>query len=205
MRHSVSSVRFENITDCNWLPIEVSNYTCTRDKGADDLVLYKNHYIHITKLHTFIGNRGCNFICPHCKTSFTTAAILKEHKVRCEENGPAVFRISKDRFLKWKIYFHKIPLYFRVYADFECNIENIDSYNHDVENEEQTCSQNVEPSRTSNEDRSSSRLANKSVIVYKLNPTCNGYYIVSELYEVLKSGYYESPFREKNVDWLVME
>ena len=60
--------------------------------------------------------------------------------------------------------FIKLPLYFRVYADFECNNE-IDNSN----------------------------MGNKTTNIYKQNPVCNGYYIVSELPNVLKSGYYHSP------------
>ena len=34
---------------------------------------------------------------------------------------------------------------------------------------------------------------------------CNGYYIVSEINNVLKSGYYHSPFGYRNVNWFVTE
>ena len=34
---------------------------------------------------------------------------------------------------------------------------------------------------------------------------CNGYYIVSELAYVLKSGYYNNPLDYDNVDWFVNE
>ena len=73
-------------------------------------------------------------------------------------------------------YFHKIPLYFRIYADFECNNE--------IDN---------------------SLIGDKTSNIYKQNPVCNGYYMVSELNDVLQSGYYSSPLGNENVDWFVDE
>ena len=45
----------------------------------------------------------------------------------------------------------------------------------------------------------------KSINFYKKNPVCNGYYIVSELNDVLQGGSYESPLGYDNVDWFVDE
>ena len=40
---------------------------------------------------------------------------------------------------------------------------------------------------------------------YKRYPVFNGYHIKSEMNDVLKSGYYESPLVYDNVDWFVNE
>ena len=48
-------------------------------------------------------------------------------------------------------------------------------------------------------------MGNKTTNIYKQNPVCNGYYIVSELNDILQSGYYHSPLGYKNVDWFVNE
>ena len=74
----------------------------------------------------------------------------------------------------WKKYFHKLPIYFRIYADFECN-------------------------NTLNNDS----FGNKTRNIYKQNPVCNGYHIVSGLPNVLKRGYYNSPLGNENVNWFV--
>ena len=42
-------------------------------------------------------------------------------------------------------------------------------------------------------------------LIYKQNPVCNGYTIISELEIVLKSEYYESPLGYYNLDWFVNE
>ena len=39
----------------------------------------------------------------------------------------------------------------------------------------------------------------KTTIIYKHNPVCNGYYMVSEIDDVLKSGHYEFPLENVNV------
>ena len=63
-----------------------------------------------------------------------------------------------------------------MYADFEADIEN---------------------------DNSS--ICNKTIIIYKQNLLCNGFYIVSELGNVWKSFYYICYFGNDNVDWFVIE
>ena len=75
-----------------------------------------------------------------------------------------------------KKHFHKNPLYFRIIADFEVDNE-VDGSNK----------------------------GNKTTNIYKQNPVLNGYYIISDLEDVLKIGYYESPLRYDNVDWFVKE
>ena len=72
--------------------------------------------------------------------------------------------------------FHKNPLYFRIYADFEADNE--------IDN---------------------SSIGNKTTNIYKQNPILNGYLIESELENVLKSGYYKSPLGYNNADWFVDE
>ena len=71
--------------------------------------------------------------------------------------------------------FHKNPLYFRIYADFEADNEKY-----------------------------SSNIGNKTTNIYKQNPRLNGYHIESELEGTLKSSYHKSPLGY-NVDWFVTE
>ena len=73
-------------------------------------------------------------------------------------------------------HFHKNPLYFRIIADFEADNEY-----------------------------DGSNVGNKTTIIYKQNPVLNGCYIISELEDVLESGYFESPLGYDNVDWLKKE
>ena len=78
-----------------------------------------------------------------------------------------------------KNHFHKNLLYFRIIADFETDNE-VDGSN----------------------------VGDKTTNIYKQNSVLNGYFILSELENVLKSGYYESllgPLGYDNVDWYVYE
>ena len=67
-------------------------------------------------------------------------------------------------------------MYFRIIADFEADNE-----------------------------KDNSKVGDKTTNIYKQNPVLNGYYIISELEDVLKSGYFESPLGYDNVDWFVKE
>ena len=48
-----------------------------------------------------------------------------------------------------------------------------------------------------------SSVGNKTTNIYKQNPVHNGYYMMSQLEDVLESGYYESLLGYDNVDWYV--
>ena len=86
--------------------------------------------------------------------------MLKLHKPKCENNDITTKRTSSESHIQWKKQFHKQPLYFRIYADFEADIE-----------------------------KDNSSLGNKTTNIYRQNPVFSGYRIVSELDNVLKNGY----------------
>ena len=46
-----------------------------------------------------------------------------KHKPKCENNNITTIRTSPDSHLHWKKHFHKNPLFFRIYADFEADNE----------------------------------------------------------------------------------
>ena len=155
------------------LPIEISKNNTDR---VIDLAIYKNHYVLIKKLNTFLGDHNKKFICRRCLSSYTSENMLIKHKARCENNDITSIKTSNKSHLHWEKYFHKNSLYFRIYADFEANNE-----------------------------KDNSVIGNKTTNIYKQNPVLNGYHIVSELENVLKSEYYKSPLGYNNVDWFVDE
>ena len=99
-----------------------------------------------------------------------------EHKQKYADDNITTIKTSHESHIYWKKHFHKNPLYFMIYADFEADNE-IDNSN----------------------------IGNKTTNIYKQYPILNGYEIISELKDVLKSGYHKSPLGYKNVDWLVDE
>ena len=130
----------------------------------------------LKKLDVFLGDQNKKFICRQCLSSHTSENMLKKHKQKCGEDNITTIKTSPDSHLHWKKHFHKNLLYFRIYADFEADNE-----------------------------KDNSSIGNKTTNIYKQNPVLNGYYIVSELDDVLKSDYYKFPLGYNNVDWFVDE
>ena len=153
------------------IPIEISKNNSDR---VIDIGIYKNHYILIKKLDVFLGDHNKKFICRRCLSSYTSENMLMKHKPKCKNNDITSIKTSNESHHHWKKHFHKNPLYFRIYADFEADNEK-----------DNTC------------------IGNKTTNIYKQNPVLNGYHIVSELEDVLKSEYHKSPLGYDNVDWFV--
>ena len=130
----------------------------------------------IKKLHVFLGSKNAKFVCRRCLTCSKNLDVLIKHIERCRQQDIKVIRLSKESHLMWKKYFHKIPLYFRIYGDFECK-NSIAELQH---------------------------IGKKSKNVFRQNRTCNGFYIVSELNDVLQSEYH-SNFGENILEWFVNE
>ena len=155
------------------IPIEISKKNSDR---VIDLAIYKNHYVLIKKIDVFLGDHNKKFICRRCLSSYTSENMLMKHKEKCGDDNITTIKTSNESHLHWKNHFHKNPLYFRIYADFEADNEKDDSV-----------------------------VGNKTTNIYKQNPVLNGYHIVSELEDVLRSDYYKSPLGYNNVDWFVDE
>ena len=102
--------------------------------------------------------------------------MLMLHKQKCGDGDITTLRTSSESHIYWKKHFHKNPLYFRTYADFEADNE-----------------------------KDNSSVGNKATNIYKQNPVLNGYHIISDLDDVLKSHYFKSPLGYENVDWFVDE
>ena len=155
------------------IPIEISKNNSDR---VIDLAIYKNHYVLIKKLDVFLGDHNKKYICRRCLSSYTSENMLIKHKQKCGDDNLTTIKTSNKSHLYWEKHFHKNPLYFRIYADFEADNEK-----------DNTC------------------IGNKTTNIYKQNPVLNGYHIVSELEDILKSDYYKSPLGYNNIDWFVDE
>ena len=88
-----------------------------------DLAIYKNHYILTKKLDVFSGDHNKKFICRQCLSSYTSEKMLRKHKQKRGEDNKTTIRTSPESHLHWKKHFHKNPLYFRIYVDFEADNE----------------------------------------------------------------------------------
>ena len=155
----------QNIWKHKLIPIEVSK---NDSDSVVDLLIYKNHYVLIKKLHILLGKHDCILVCREILSSCTSQNVLMKHRERYAQQEIRINRNSNDIRLYWKKHFQKHPLYFRIYADFEAEIE--------IEN-------------TSIDNRTTNTLKQSPVCT-----VCNGYRIGHELSDVLKSGYYETHF-----------
>ena len=108
--------------------------------------------------------------------SYTSENTLLLHKPKYENKDITTLRNSIESHIQWKKLFHKNPLYFRIYADFEAD-----------------------------NGKDNSIIGNKTTNFYKQNPILNGYGIVSELEDDSKSGFHISTLGYDNVDWFVNE
>ena len=88
-----------------------------------DLVIYKNHFVPIKKLHTFSGNHNCIYVCRSCLNSYISQNVLIKHKQQCEEQDITNIRTSNVSHLHWKKHFLKNLLYFSIIADFDADNE----------------------------------------------------------------------------------
>ena len=139
-----------------------------------DLAIHRNHYVLIKKLDVILGDHNKKFICRRCLSSYTSENRLLKHEQKCEKNYITTIKTSNKSHLHWEKHFHKNPLNFRIYADFEADNE-----------------------------KDNSIIGNKTTNIYKQNPVLKSYHIVSELDHILKNEYCKSPLGYNNVDWFV--
>ena len=113
--------------------IKVSDQTF---KNSMDLLIVidenKSHYVHIKAFDRFLFHKTKNenkkYFRKSCLQCFSRKNVLTEHKNVCLSiNGTQSVRIEKGT-IKFKNYFKQIPLPFKIYADFECNLESIEIY-----------------------------------------------------------------------------
>ena len=60
----------------NLIPIEI---TKNESDGVIDLLIYKNHYALIKKLHVFLGDHNKSFVCRGCLNSYLKENALTKH------------------------------------------------------------------------------------------------------------------------------
>ena len=91
----------------------------------------KSHLVYIKDFDRFIFNKTKNKkknFYKSCLQCFCNKNVLTEHKEVCLSiNGAQSVRLEKGT-IEFKIYFKQIPVPFKIYADFEHNLESTESY-----------------------------------------------------------------------------
>ena len=95
----------------------------------------KSHYAYIKAFDRFMFHKAKNknkkYFCKSCLQCFVSKNVLTEYKKLCLSiNGAQSVRLEKGT-IEFKNYFKQIPLPFKIYADFECNLKSVESYEDD--------------------------------------------------------------------------
>ena len=77
----------------NLIPIEISK---NESNNVIDLLIYKNHYALIKKIHVFLGDHNKSFVCKRCLNSYTCENALINHKEKCGDDKICTIRTSNE-------------------------------------------------------------------------------------------------------------
>ena len=77
----------------NLIPTEISK---NESDKVIDLLIYKNHYALIKKLHVFLRNHNKSFVCRRFLNSYTCENALVNHKHKCGEDNICTIRTSNE-------------------------------------------------------------------------------------------------------------
>ena len=114
-------------------PIYISNKNF--DNSMDLLFLLednKSHYVYIKDFNTFMfhktKNKNKKRFCKSCLQCFSNEKVLIKHKEDCLSiNGVQSVKVEEG-IIKFENYFKQLPVPFKIYADFECNLKDIEIY-----------------------------------------------------------------------------
>ena len=156
-KETVSELNYEGInfpvSKKDYCKIEIRNNICVNvfcyeykvvypaylsdQKFSDSMKLllissdFKSHYLYIKTFDRFMFNRtkykGKKCFCKSCLQCFNSENVLIEHKKDCLIiNSKENVKLEKG-FISFKNIFKQIPVPFKIYADFECILKNIDN------------------------------------------------------------------------------
>ena len=114
-------------------PVYISYQTF---KSSIDLLLLinddKSHYVYINNFNTFMfhktKNKSKKWFCKSCLQCFSSENVLIKHREDCLSiNGQQSINLEKGT-IEFKNCFKQLPVPFKIYADFECNLKNVECY-----------------------------------------------------------------------------
>ena len=92
----------------------------------------KSHYVYINDFDRFMfhetKNKNKNWFCRSCLQFFSSESVLIKHKENCLSiSGKQSVKLEKG-IIEFENYFKQIPVPFKIYADFECNLRRVKCY-----------------------------------------------------------------------------
>ena len=92
----------------------------------------KSHYMYIKDFDRFmfhkIKNKNKKWFCKSCLQCFSSESVLIKHKENCLSINGKQSVILEKGIIKFENYFKQIPVPFKIYADFECNLRDVECY-----------------------------------------------------------------------------
>ena len=105
-------------------------------KDTIDLLLLINddrsHYVYIIDFNTFMfhktKNKNKKWFWRSCLQCFSNEKVLIKHNEDCLSiNGQQSINLEKET-IEFKNYCKQLPVPFKIYAYFECNLKNVECY-----------------------------------------------------------------------------
>ena len=98
------------------------------------LVIDENnsHYVYIKDFDKYMfhktKNKNKKYFCKICLQCFSCIKVLTERKEICLSiNGAQSVKLERGT-IQFKNCFKQLPVPFKIYADFECNLQSVESY-----------------------------------------------------------------------------
>ena len=114
-------------------PVYVSD---KKFKNSMDLLLLINddqsRYVYIKDFNTFIfhktKNKNKKWFCKSCLQCFSDESVLIKYKEDCLSINGVQSVDVEERIIEFKNYFKQLPVPFKIYANFECNLRDVEIY-----------------------------------------------------------------------------
>ena len=104
------------------------------EDSMDLLLLYeddKSHYVYIKDFNTFMFHKTKTnkkkWFCKSCLQSFSNEKVMIKHKDCLSINGLQSVDVEEG-IIEFKNYTKQLPFSFKIYADFECNLQDAEIY-----------------------------------------------------------------------------
>ena len=105
-------------------------------KDSMDLLLLieddKSHYVYIKDFNTFMflktKNKNKKWFCKSCLQCFSSKNVLIKHKEDCLSIHGVQSVNVEEGIIKYENYSKQLPVPLKIYADFECNLQDTEIY-----------------------------------------------------------------------------
>ena len=105
------------------------------EDSMDLLLLYEDdklHYVYIKDFNTFMfhktKNKNKKWFCKSCLQCFSNEKVMKKHKEDCLSINGTQSVDAEEGIIKLENYSRQLPVPFKIYADFECNLQDNEIY-----------------------------------------------------------------------------